>query len=158
LEDSVSTTSLGTAQVHGPIDFLLLEFPRGRLTGEAGAAMLDLVESGTIRLYDLVVIAKSADGSFAAAEISTMEDLLGGFAALAGARSGLMGDEDIAEAAAAMAPETVAALVMYENTWAVPFVAAARNSGGEVIASARIPAQDVMAMLDALESVESATS
>ena len=154
----MSTTSLSTAQVHGPIDFLLIEFPRDRLTGQAGAAMLDLVESGTIRLYDLVVISKFADGSFAAAEISQMGSLLGGFAELAGARSGLMDDEDIAEAAAAMEPDTVAALVMYENTWAVPFVAAARDSGGEVIASARIPAQDVMAALDALESVTPATS
>lgn len=154
----MSTTSLSTAQVHGPIDFLLIEFPRDRLTGQAGAAMLDLVESGTIRLYDLVVISKNPDGSFAAAEISQMGSLLGGFTELAGARSGLMDDEDIAEAAAAMEPDTVAALVMYENTWAVPFVAAARDSGGEVIASARIPAQDVMAALDALESVTPATS
>jgi Family of unknown function (DUF6325) len=154
----VSTTSLSTTQVHGPIDFLLIEFPRDRLSGEAGAALLDLVESGTIRLYDLVVIDKFADGSFAAVEISQLRHLLGGFADLAGARSGLMGDEDIAEAAAAMEPETVAALVMYENTWAVPFVTAARNSGGEVIASARIPAQDVMATLDALESLGSATN
>lgn len=154
----MSTTSLSTAQVHGPIDFLLIEFPRNRLTGEAGAALLDLVESGTIALYDLVVISKNAHGSFAAVEVSQMGHLPGGFAELAGARSGLMGDADIAEAAAAMEPDTVAALVMYENTWAVPFVAAARSSGGEVIASARIPAQDVMAALDALESVGSATS
>jgi hypothetical protein len=154
----VSTTSLTAEEVHGPIDFLLIEFPRNRLTGEAGAALMDLVERRIIRLYDLVVVSKDAGGSFAAIEISQTGELLGGFAPLAGARSGLLGEDDIAEAARAMAPDTVAALVMYENTWAAPFVAAARNSGGEVIASARIPAPDVMAALDALESVvESAT-
>jgi uncharacterized membrane protein len=154
----VSTTSLTTEQVHGPIDFLLIEFPTQRLTGEAGAALMDLVQRGIIRLYDLVVISKNADGSFEAIEVSQIGELLGDFKDFAGARSGLMGDDDITEAAAAMAPDTVAALVMYENTWATDFVAAARHSGGEVIASARIPAQDVMAALDALEAASPATT
>jgi Family of unknown function (DUF6325) len=157
-EHTMSTTPLTAEQVHGPIDFLLIEFPRDRLSGEAGAALLDLVERGTIRLYDLVVISKGGDGSFEAVEVSRVGELLGGFAELAGARSGLLDDDDVVQAAAAMAPDTVAALVMYENTWAAPFVAAARNSGGEVIASARVPAEDVMAALDALESVQPTTT
>jgi dihydroorotase-like cyclic amidohydrolase len=154
----VSTTSLRTEQVHGPIDFLLLEFPRRRLTGETGAALMSLIERGIIALYDLVVISKNADGSFEALEVGQIGELLGGFEGFAGARSCLMSDDDIAEAAGAMAPDTVAALVMYENTWATEFVAAARNSGGEVIASARIPAADVMAALDELESAAPAAT
>jgi uncharacterized membrane protein len=136
------------ADVHGPVDFVLLEFPRHGLTGEAGKALLDLVERGVIRLYDLMVISKDEDGTV---------DLLGltesgGFATFAGAASGLLGDDDMREAAAAMEPGTVAALIVYENSWAIPFVAAARNSGGELVASARIPAPDVMAALDALDA------
>lgn len=138
------------ADVSGPVDFVLLEFPRDRLTGEAGQALVDLVEQGVIRLYDLVVISKDDDGQVSVLEV-TDPAAAGGFAAFAGARSGLLGDDDVAQAAGAMQRGTVAALIVYENAWAVPFVAAARNSGGELVASARIPAADVMAALEALE-------
>jgi uncharacterized protein (DUF433 family) len=89
------------------------------------------------------------------AAVEMTEDVsegLEGFAALASVRSGLLGDDEIAEAASAMEPGTVAALIVYENLWAIPFIAAAREAGGDVIASARIPAEDVMAALDSLES------
>jgi hypothetical protein len=138
-------------EVHGPIDFLLLEFPGDKLTGEAAPALRDLVERGVIRLYDLLVISKETDGSVEALELKDPQGA-GGFEYFAGARSGLLGDEDLREAADAMKPGTVAALIVYENSWAIPFVTAARNSGGEVIASARIPASDVMDALEALES------
>lgn len=144
-------TTTKISDVAGPIDFVLLEFPRDRLTGEAGQALMDLVERGVIRLYDLVVISKDEDGSVEVLELTDPTSASGGFAYFAGARSGLLGDDDVAEAAAAMERNTVAALIVYENTWAVPFVAAARTSGGELIASARIPAADVMAALEALE-------
>jgi uncharacterized membrane protein len=139
------------ADVYGPIDFVLLEFPRDRLTGEAGKALMDLVERGTIRLYDLVVISKDQDGTVEVLEVTDPLSEAAGFAYFAGARSGLIDDEDMQEAASAMNPGTVAALIVYENSWAVPFVAAARNSGGELIASARIPAAEIMETLDALE-------
>jgi hypothetical protein len=139
--------------VTGPIDFVLLEFPRNRLTGEAGQALVDLVERGIIRLYDLMVISKDEDGRVETLEVTDPTSASGGFAYFAGARSGLLGDDDVAEAAGAMQPGTVAALIVYENAWAKPFVAAARNSGGELIASARIPATDVMAALEALEPI-----
>ncbi len=139
-------------QVHGPIDFVLLEFPADQLTGEAAPALLDLVERGVIRLFDLLVISKGEDGSV---EVIALTDPLAagsGFEYFVGAQSGLIGDDDLREAAEAMTPGTVAALIVYENTWAVPFVQAVRNSGGELIASARIPASDVMEALDLLEN------
>ena len=139
-----------TTEIHGPIDFLLIEFPANQLTGEASQALLDLVERGVIRLYDLMVISKHEDGFVEALELNDPGGV-NGFAYFAGARSGLLGNDEVAEAASAMEPGTVAALIIYENTWAIPFVAAARNSGGEVIASARIPATDVMAALEKLE-------
>lgn len=142
------------AEVFGPIDFILLEFPDGdNLQGEVADEVLKLVEAGIVRLYDALVIRKDADGSFEGIALEDVDaDGIGGFAAFAGARSGLIGDEDLAEAAEAMEPGTVAALLVYENAWAVPFVAATRRAGGEVIASARIPAQDIMDALDALEA------
>jgi hypothetical protein len=139
------------SEAHGPIDFVLIEFPQDRLTGQAGEALMDLVDRGVIRLYDLLVISKADDGAVDVLELSDTAAGGGGFAGFVGARSGLLGDEDVVEAAGAMEPGTVAALVVYENTWAIPFVAAARDSGGEIIASARIPAADVMAAAEALE-------
>jgi hypothetical protein len=139
---------------HGPIDFVLMEFAGDRLTGGAADALMDLVDRGIVRVYDLLVIRKDSDGSFSGIDISDLSaDRVGGFTAFAGARSGLLGDDDLRQAADAMAPGTVAALIVYENSWAIPFVAAARDAGGQLIASARIPAQDVMDALDAVESV-----
>ena len=149
-----TTTTRPTADVYGPIDFVLLEFPGDRLTGEAAPALLDLVERRVIRLLDLRVISKAEDGSVEAVELTDPTGDDPGFSYFAGARSGLIGDDDLREAAEAMRPGTVAALIVYENTWAVPFVGAVLNSGGELIASARIPAPDVLAALDALESTD----
>ena len=140
--------------VIGPIDFLLMEFPRDGLAGGPANALADLIDRGLIRLYDLVVIDKKADGSYDALDLS-VPGPLSEFASFVGARSGLLSDEDLAEAAAAMEPGMVAALVVYENSWAVPFVAAARDAGGEVIASARIPAADIMETLELLEAASS---
>lgn len=145
--------SIAASGVHGPVDFVLIEFPQDRLTGEASQALGDLVESGVIRLWDLMVISKNADGSVEALELTDPSGV-GGFSYFAGARSGLLGNEDLQEAAGAMEPGTVAALIVYENSWAIPFVAAARNSGGELIASARIPAPVVMEALESLETLE----
>lgn len=146
----MSTTT--DAEAHGPVDFALLEFPRDRLTGEAGLALMDLVDAGTIRLYDLLVISKDADGRIEVLELTDPVGPAAGFSYFAGARSGLLGDEDVQEAGAALEPDTVAALLVYENAWAAPFVAAARRSGGELVASARIPATDIMAAVESLEA------
>jgi hypothetical protein len=142
-----------TGDVHGPIDFVLIEFSADRLTGGAAQALLDLVDKGIVALYDVLVVGKADDGSVYALDLAEDMDQLGGFADLAWVRSGLLTDEEMHEAAATMQPGTLAVLIVYENTWAVPFVAAARESGGELIAGARIPAQDVIDALDALEAI-----
>lgn len=141
--------------VPGPIDFVLIEFPGDNLTGEAGAALLDLVDRGIVRVFDILIARKDADGTFSGVDIADLTaEGLGGFAAFAGARSGLLGDDDLARAAEAMAPGTMAALIVYENTWAVPFVAAAHRAGGQLIASERIPAQAIIDALDALDAAD----
>lgn len=141
--------------VHGPVDFVLIEFSGDRLTGRTAQALLDLVERGIVRVYDILMIGKDDDGSVFAIDIGeSAESRVGSFAELAGARSGLLSDDDVREAGNAMEPGTLAALIIYENTWAIPFVAAAMEAGGQLIASARIPAPDVMAALDALERID----
>lgn len=149
-----TTTTSTAADVHGPVDFVLLEFPSDQLTGRAAPALVDLVDRGVIRLLDLLVISKADDGTVAALELSDAGGAGAGFFDVDGARSGLLRDDDMREAAEAMRPGTVAALIVYENTWAIPFVDAVLDSGGELIASARLPAPEVMAALDALDPDE----
>lgn len=139
-------------EIFGPIDFVLIEYPGDKLDGSAAEAVMDLVERGIVRIWDAIIVQKNEDGTFSGLEIQELDaDSVGSFTAFAGARSGLVGDEDIAEAASALAPGTVAALLVYENTWAIPFVAASRAAGGQVVATARIPAETVMEAIEALE-------
>jgi hypothetical protein len=141
------------SEVHGPIDYVLLEFPGDRLTGNAPDAILDLVDRGIVRIYDILVLRKSEDGTVSNVALDGSEnDRLGGFAAFAGARSGMLNADDEAEAGAAVNPGTIAVVIVYENSWAIPFVAAALDVGGALVAGSRIPAPDVMAALDALDA------
>jgi len=144
---------VSSSEVHGPIDFVLVEFPGDRITGGAADALADLVERGIIRLYDLLVVRKEEDGSFSGFDVAELADgAAGAFVAFAGARSGLLDDDDLQQAADAMEPGTIAALIVFENTWAIPFVARAMEAGGQLVASARIPADVVNAALDGLEA------
>jgi hypothetical protein len=146
-------------EVHGPIDYLLLQFPEGADTSKSGDALLDLVVRGIIRIYDLLVVKKRADGSFAGVDISDLsEHGIAGFTAFAGARSGLLGDEDLAEAAGIMDDASTSVLIVYENSWAIPFVGAGLDAKGQVISSARIPATVVMDVLDELEAADAAST
>ena len=112
-----------------------------------------VIEAGTIRLLDLVIARKEDDGTLEVIDIDGLGDVTS-FVQFSGARSGLLGDDDVKEAGNALAPGTTAALIVFENAWAAPFITAARKNGGEVVASMRIPASDVIAALDALESQE----
>lgn len=138
--------------VMGPVDYLLLEFPDQEPTGEGAAALAELVDAGIIHLYDIVAVRKDAAGNLSGFELTDLGDGFTGFAAFAGARSGLLGDEDIEEAGGVMEPGTIAVLLVFENTWARRFVAAAMNAGGQVVASARIPADEIVAALDELDA------
>lgn len=139
---------MSDTDAHGPIDYILLEFPGDRPLDETAGALMDLVDRGVVAIYDVVAVRKEADGSFSGI---ALDELGSSFAAFTGARSGLLGDDDLKQAADAMAPGTVAALIVFENAWARPFVGAALRAGGQMVATARIPARDVMDALDALE-------
>ena len=145
-------TTTPETEAHGPVDFVLLEFPMAGLTGRASEELIRLVEQGVIRLFDLLVVMKNEDGAVEVRERLRGTAWVSELEHLDGAHSGLLGDEEIAEAADAILPGSLAALIVYENIWAAPFVAAVRDSGGELVASTRIPAPDVMAALEALEA------
>jgi hypothetical protein len=140
----------------GPIDYLAVEFPGGRLTGDALSALLDLVSQGIIRILDLQVAKVDETGRVTMATIADLDgDGTLDLAVFEGVQSGLLGDDDVAESAALVRPGDAVGLLLYENVWAGPLVAALRRQGADVIASGRIPASDVLAALDALEAAES---
>jgi hypothetical protein len=140
---------------YGPVDYLIVEFPAGasNFTGEIAEEIVRLVEAGTIRVIDMIVIAKDADGSLDAVEISDTEDL-GPLTQIEAGLAGLLAEDDVAYLAAAMQPGSVAGVLVYENLWAAPFAAAARRAGGVVIADGRVSAQDVVAAFAALAEAE----
>ena len=137
----------------GPIDYLAIEFPGARMTGEGLAALLDLVDNNIIRVLDLRAAKVDTDGTVTALEIADFDgDGTLDLAVFQGVQSGLLDDDDLNESAGLIEPGNAVALILYENTWAGPFVAAMRKAGAEVVASGRIPAADVIDLLDQLES------
>lgn len=132
------------ADVHGPVDYLVVELDLDRADGSVADELFELVKAGTIRIYDIAVVARDDDGTVRGLDLSDA-----GLTVFEGAGSGLLGQEDFDELANALEPGRAAAVLVYENTWAIPFVAAARRIGAEVVASARIPADVLIEALDA---------
>jgi hypothetical protein len=134
----------------GPVGFLVVEFPGNKLTGNGLAALLDLVEYGLIRVLDLAFVMVESDGSFHAIDITDIDgDGELDLAVFEGAGSGLISEADHAEAAAALEPGASAAILIYENRWAIPFMQGIRSSGGQVVAAGFIPQDDLVESLDA---------
>jgi hypothetical protein len=138
----------------GPIDLVLFAYPpHAPMTGEAADLLLDLVEQGIIRVLDVMFVQKNEDGSFSGFEAKDLNaDSVGDFTVFDGASTGLLGDEDAATAADAIEPGTAAVMILYENKWAAPFAAAVRRNGGVLIDNQRIPHEEVIAALEAIEA------
>lgn len=144
-----------TEQDVGPIDYLALQFPHAKVTGEGMAILLSLVDRGIIRILDLRVVLRAADGSYSAVALTDLDnDGELDLAVFDGVESGLLDDDDLAEASALVPPGSAVGILVYENTWAGPFVSAMVNAGAQVVASARIPATEVIAALDALDTAQ----
>ena len=137
----------------GPVDFLAIEFPGGRLTAAGFVRLLSLADQGVVHILDMEFIAKGADGKSSKVDVWEFAVPDGtDLSAWAGASSGLLDDSDVGEISAAMQPGSVAVVVIYENLWALGLVNAWRRDGARLIASGGLPAADVVAALDAAEA------
>jgi hypothetical protein len=158
LTDSTTDTA---AEELGPVDYMVVEFPAGaqNFTGEVAAELARLSETGTIRILDLLILHKDAEGMVDALEIDdtpAVDELR----ALETDIAEILASEDVAHLAEAMLPGSVAGVIVWENRWAAPFATAARNAGGQLIASGRIPIQAILASVEAdaeLDGFDSAT-
>ena len=135
----------------GPIDYIVLEWPGRQPDGSVAPLILDLVDRGLIRILDVAFLGKDENGSAYAVDIADI-DAADAFGVFDGASSGLLREEDLAEAASVLEPGTTAAVLVWENRWAAPVAVAIRKSGGQLVASGRIPVQAIIASLDALEA------
>ncbi|MET0601467.1 MAG: DUF6325 family protein [Baekduia sp.] len=136
----------------GPIDYIVLEWPTTPSGDEVVPLLVDLVDRGIIRILDVAFVTKDQDGTVAAIEISDLGPAAAAFGVLEGASSGVVDDDDLRDAASVLEPGTSAAILVWENRWAAPVAIALRRSGGQLVASGRIPVQALVASLDALEA------
>jgi Family of unknown function (DUF6325) len=143
----------------GPVDIVVIGFPPDApRTGEAIPIFVDLVERGIVRVLDVLMVQKDDDGSVSAAEVADLD--ADGFAELRvfeGARTGMLGDEDASVAGEGIEPGEAAVLICFENAWAAPFVSTVRRNGGRLLAFQRVPAQEVLDTVEALEAAEAAS-
>src|SRR3954451_11679220 len=138
----------------GPIEYVVVEVPAGasNFTGEMVTELLALVDAGVIRVVDVLILTKDAAGDVEAIELSDLDDL-GELEVIETELAELLAEDDVAHLAAAMDPGSTAGVLIWETLWAAPFAAAARRSGGQLIANGRIPSQAIIASIEADEAM-----
>jgi hypothetical protein len=138
-----------------PVDYVIVEFPAetANFTGEMARELLTLVERGTIRVIDLIILVKNEDGSIDSTELEDLGDL-GELRTLEAELAELLAEDDVVNLAAAMDPGSTAGVIVYENLWAAPFASAARRAGGRLIANGRIPMEAIIAAIEADDALE----
>ena len=141
----------------GPVDYLVVEFPAGasNFTGDMARELVKLSDAGTIRVIDILILTKDEDGKVSAAELSDVDEL-GELQQIEAQLAEMLAEDDVANLAAAMDPGSTAGVLIWENLWAAPFAAAARHSGGQLIANGRIPIQAIIASIEADEAAVAA--
>jgi hypothetical protein len=141
-----------TTDVLGPVDWLVVEFPadKAHFSGEMASELRSLVERDLVRVLDLVFIRKNEDGSIDVDELSDApEGAVGELLAHEATLAMLLAEEDILAVGEALEPHSIAAVLVYENTWAGPFAASVRRAGGQLVDSGRIPTQALLAAIEA---------
>ncbi|MFJ3201428.1 DUF6325 family protein [Streptomyces sp. NPDC086989] len=141
---------IGDIDDMGPVDYVVIEFPGNRMTGRGLPLLVDLVDRGIIRIFDLIFVRKDLDGTVTAVELQDFGSEVD-LSVFEGASSGLLDQSDIDEAGVALEPGNSAGIIVYENTWAAPFARELRRGGAQLVAAGRIPVQALLASLDAME-------
>ncbi len=145
LEDSSS-------DVLGPVDYVVVEFPadKANFSGEMATELNSLVDRKLVRVLDLVILRKNVDGSVEVAELREVDESnVGKLRALEADLAMLLAEEDIERFGEVLEPGSIAAVLVYENSWAGPFASSVRRAGGQLVANGRIPTQALLAAIEA---------
>lgn len=143
--------------VLGPVDYLVVEFPadKANFSGEMAAELTALVDRELVRVLDLVIMSKDLDGAVAIDEVHEVDESnLGQLRALEADLAMLLAEEDLEAIGKILEPGNLAAVLVYENTWAGPFASAVRRSGGQLVADGRIHTQALLAAIEAEEDTD----
>ena len=133
----------------GPVEWIVVEFPGSRFNPGIASGLADLVDRGIVRVLDLVMVRKDDEGSVEACEIADLNDSeIGQLRSYEAQLAMLLSENDVAAIAEAVEPGRVAAILVWENRWAVPFEANVRRAGGQLAASGRISVQALLAALE----------
>ena len=138
--------------VLGPVDYLVVEFPaeKANFSGEMATELKSLTDRALVRVLDLVLLRKDDDGSVEVAELADVDESnVGDLLSLEADLAMLLAEEDVEEIGKALEPGSIAAVLVYENSWAGPFASSIRRSGGQLIASGRVPTQALLAAIEA---------
>jgi hypothetical protein len=139
----------------GPVDWIVVEFAGSKFNGEIAPALADLVDRHVVRVLDLLMLKKDEAGAIEAFELSDMDPSeVGDLRSYEADLAMLLSEEDVTVVAAAVEPNSSAAVLVWENTWAAPFASAVRRSGGQLVASGRIPVQAIIAAIEADDEYE----
>jgi hypothetical protein len=145
--------------VLGPVDYLVVEFPadKANFSGEMAAELTSLVDRGLVRVLDLLLLRKESDGSVEVDELHEVDSSnLGQLRALEADLAMLLAENDVEEIGKVLEPGSIAAILVYENSWAAPFASAVRRSGGQLVADGRIHTQALLAAMEAEEETDKA--
>ena len=138
--------------VLGPIDYLVVEFPadKANFSGEMAAELTALIDRELVRVLDLVFMSKDPDGAVAVDELRDVDESdLGQLRGLETDLALLLAEEDLEAIGKVLEPGNIAAVLVYENSWAAPFASAVRRSGGQLVADGRVHTQALLAALEA---------
>lgn len=138
----------------GPVEIVVIGFPENRFTGEIAPAIADLVDSGTVKILDLLFVSKDADGNVLAVEVDELDgEIAAAYLEIDGEAGGLLSDDDYDQIGSALEPGSSALAVVWENSWARSLVTAISNAGGYLVAHDRIDAETVNVALEVLEEI-----
>jgi hypothetical protein len=150
----MTTADLGTArhQTMGPVSYLIVEFPGNKMTGEGFSLLVDLVDRGLIRILDLLFVSRDVDGSMQIIDLQDLDrDGKFDLTLFEGVSSGLLDSSDVADATSVIEPGSSAGILIFENSWATPFIEALRRADAQLVAAGYIPHDTILASLDATE-------
>ena len=137
----------------GPISYLIVEFPGNKMTGNGLPILVDLVDRGVIRILDLLFVMRDDNGTVNVVEVADFDsDGSLDLAAFQGASSGLLDESDINEAGSVIEPGSAAGILIFENSWAAPFVRELRKGGAQLVSAGYIPQDDILSALDAADA------